>query len=112
MSVNNDASAEFNTGTGDILDPGSTTTAFPAQLFTTSITGASTWSSENKEAFIAEWKKFRKDFLGILLKDDYEPIKNFKMTRTMNPSTKRTTVKIEIEYEPASEPKDKIRTAL
>jgi len=66
----------------------------------------------DKEAFLTEWKKLRKELLPLLLKDDHFPILNMKITRRMDPKTKSTIVQLELEYNPPKELKSRIRTRL
>jgi len=110
-AIDNSATASTITGTTTIDIPdytGATTVAYPGAI---TYTGGSAYIDPvDRDAFIEEWKKLRKDFLGILLKENPNLVKAFKMTRDMQ-ADKRTLVKIEIEYYPEV-PKDKIRTTL
>jgi len=42
-------------------------------------TSSTSWSSEDKEAFLTEWKKLRLELLPLLLRDDYWPIKGMEI---------------------------------
>jgi len=113
MSVDNTATGTF---TGDTI---STPMTFPAMDLTGATTGTldftttSTWIPEDKEAFLTEWKKLRKEFLPLLLKDDYYAIKNMKQVRVMDSKTKITSVILTIEYTPKKDdPEKKVRTTL
>lgn len=60
-------------------------------------------------SFIREWKKFRSEFLPIILKDSDSPITHFTMKREMNPKTKEIIVHLQISYRPEPEPKKGVR---
>jgi len=79
-----------------------------ALTFTTS----SSWSTEDKAAFITEWKKLRLELLPLLLKDEYWPIKGMQMNRIMDPKTHKTVVTLTLTYEPINAPVKGVRKTL
>jgi len=93
----------------EITDAGFGTTVDPAALtFTTS----SSWSTEDKAAFLTEWKKLRLELLPLLLKDEYWPIKGMDMNRHMDPKTHKTVVTLTLTYEPENAAKKGVRKTL
>lgn len=98
-------------GSGSILPPldlGTTGTVAGDLTFTTS----SSWSTEDKAAFLTEWKKLRLELLPILLKDEYWPIKGMEMNRHMDPKTHKTVVTLTLTYEPENALKKGVRKVL
>ena len=100
--------ADFNTATNQFFTVPDTT----GGLTFTGVNGYTAFSSIDDKAFQDEWKKFRIEFLPLLLKDSHWPIKNFTMSRSMDPTTKKTKVSIHIEYEPGQVPKKGVRKTL
>jgi len=93
----------------EISDAGFGATVDPAALtFTTS----SSWSTEDKAAFLTEWKKLRLELLPLLLRDEYWPIKGMDMNRHMDPKTHKTVVTLTLIYEPENAPKKGVRKVL
>ncbi len=92
------------------FDTGATTLGTGALAFTSS--GSSSWSYEDQEAFETEWKKFRSEFLQILLRDEHLPIKHFTMRREMDMKTKETTVHLQISFVPHKSPKKGVRSTV
>ena len=75
-------------------------------------TSSTSWSTEDKEAFITEWKKLRLELLPLLLKDEYFSIKGMEMNRKMDPKTHKTVVTLLLKYEPQNAPKKGVRKVL
>lgn len=75
-------------------------------------TSGTSYSPEDKEAFMTEWKKIRLELLPLLLKDDYFPIKGMEMNRHMDPKTHKTVVTLTLRYEPEKTPKKGVRKVL
>ncbi len=75
-------------------------------------TANTSWSVEDKESFLTEWKKLRLELLPLLLRDDYWPIKGMEMNRKMNPKTHKTVVTLTLTYEPENAPKKGVRKVL
>lgn len=93
-TTNLDITYQPNTTTGGLTYTQSSYTSFP---------------TIDIIAFETEWKKFRSEFLPLLLKDSPYSILGFNMSRVMDPKTKKIKVILTMEYEPGPTPKKGVR---